>query len=112
MTIEAMDRATAIKAAAKQEKEEDHIRQKRLKKQAKAWITLYNREYIVLNRLGPNILQDVIVYVPEAKQPPKTLKPVRKKVLPKVIDSPSVDLPLLEFLDLPLRPLKPRPIRP
>jgi hypothetical protein len=31
-----MDRATAIKAAAKQEKEKEHTRQKRLKKQAKA----------------------------------------------------------------------------
>jgi hypothetical protein len=74
--MEAMNRATAIKAAAKQEKEEEHTRQKRLKKQAKAWITLYNREYITLNRLGPNILQDVIVYVPEAERPPKTPKPV------------------------------------
>jgi hypothetical protein len=51
-----MDRATVIKAAAKQEKEEEHIRQKRLKKQVKAWIILYNRECIILNRLGPNIL--------------------------------------------------------
>jgi hypothetical protein len=36
MTVEAMDRATAIKAAVKQEKEEEYMRQKRLKKQAKA----------------------------------------------------------------------------
>jgi hypothetical protein len=74
--MEVINRATAIKAAAKQEKEEEHIRQKRLKKQAKAWIILYNREYIILNRLGPNILQDVIAYVPEAKRLPKTPKPV------------------------------------
>jgi hypothetical protein len=51
-----MDRATTIKAAAKQEKKEEHTRQKRVKKQAKAWITLYNHECIALNRLGPNIL--------------------------------------------------------
>jgi hypothetical protein len=51
-----MNRATAIKAAAKQKKKEEYIRQKRVKKQVKAWITLYNHEYITLNRLGPNIL--------------------------------------------------------
>jgi hypothetical protein len=32
MTVEAMDKATVIKAAAKQEKEEEYTRQKRLKK--------------------------------------------------------------------------------
>jgi hypothetical protein len=60
-----------------------------------------------LNRLRPNILQDVIAYVPEAERPLKTLKPVQKKALPKVMDSLSIDLPLLKFPDLPLRPSKP-----
>jgi hypothetical protein len=54
--MEAIDKATAIKAAVKQKKEEEYMRQKRLKKQAKAWIILYNCKYIILNRLRPNIL--------------------------------------------------------